>query len=54
MKGARGEQDTYATALCVGRVKWIEDSPFTGKDNCAWHLFDASIDAPAQFIGRAA
>jgi hypothetical protein len=23
----------------VGRVKWIEDSPHTGKDNCAWHLF---------------
>lgn len=40
--------------VSVGRVKWIEDSPFTGKDNCAWHLFDASSDAPAQFIGRAA
>lgn len=40
--------------VSVGRVKWIEDSPFTGKDNCCWHLFDASTDAPAQFIGRAA
>lgn len=29
-------------------------SPFTGKDNCAWYLFDANSEAPAQFIGRAA
>lgn len=40
--------------VSVGRVKWIPDSPFTGKDNCAWHLFDANSEAPAQFIGRAA
>jgi hypothetical protein len=36
--------------VAVGRVKWIEDSPHMGKDNCAWHLF-----APAgatEFIGR--
>lgn len=40
--------------VSVGRVKWIEDSPFTGKDNCCWYLFDADSQAPAQFIGRAA
>lgn len=40
--------------VSVGRVKWIEDSPFTGKDNCCWHLFDAHSAAPALFIGRAA
>lgn len=40
--------------VSVGRVKWIPDSPFTGKDNCCWYLFDANADAPAQFIGRAA
>jgi len=40
--------------VSVGRVKWIEDSPFTGKDNCCWYLFDASEQEPAQFIGRAA
>lgn len=40
--------------VSVGRGKWIEDSPFTGKDNCAWYLFDASTQAAAQFIGRAA
>lgn len=40
--------------VSVGRVKWIPDSPFTGKDNCAWHLFDARDNSPAIFVGRAA
>jgi hypothetical protein len=40
--------------VSVGRVKWIEDSPFTGKDNAAWYLFDANADAPAVFVGRQA
>lgn len=40
--------------VSVGRVKWIEESPFTGKDNCCWYLFDASSEAPAEFVGRAA
>lgn len=40
--------------VSVGRVKWIPDSPFTGKDNCCWYLFDQTGDQPAQFIGRAA
>lgn len=25
--------------VSVGRVKWIEGSKMTGKDNCAWYLF---------------
>jgi len=40
--------------VSVGRVKWIPDSPFTGKDNCAWYLFDSRSDAPTIFVGRAA
>ena len=40
--------------VSVGRVKWIKDSPHTGKDNCAWHLFDKPSDEPAQFFGRVA
>jgi hypothetical protein len=40
--------------VSVGRIKWIPDSPFTGKDNCCWYLFDQTSDEPAQFIGRAA
>src|SRR6185312_686964 len=40
--------------VSVGRVKWIPDSPFTGKDNCCWHLFDAWCGAPTMFVGRQA
>lgn len=40
--------------VSVGRVKWIPDSPHTGKDNCCWYLFDARSEAPAQFVGRLA
>jgi hypothetical protein len=43
------------TIISVGRVKWIPDSPFTGKDNAAWHLFDRPRpdgQAPIHFIGR--
>ena len=40
--------------VSVGRVKWIPDSPYTGKDNCCWYLFDKPSDEPARFYGRAA
>lgn len=39
--------------VSVGRVKWIPDSKMTGKDNCAWHLFDKPSEEPARFYGRA-
>jgi hypothetical protein len=26
----------------IGRVKWIPDSPFSGKEDCAWFYFDKS------------
>ena len=37
--------------VAVGRVKWIEGSKHTGKDNCAWYLFGAN-EAPTIFYGR--
>lgn len=40
--------------VSVGRVKWIPGSKFTGKDNCAWHLFDREPESAALFFGRAA
>lgn len=40
--------------VSVGRVKWIPDSKMTGKDNCAWYLFDQRKPAQTQFVGRAA
>lgn len=38
--------------VSVGRVKWIPDSKMTGKDNCAWYLFDEPSDEPTIFYGR--
>lgn len=39
--------------VSVGRLKWIEDSPHTGKDNCCWHLFDGQRPSGgAEFVGR--
>jgi hypothetical protein len=39
--------------VSIGRVKWIEDSKMTGKDNCAWYLFDATAGTTV-FHGRTA
>ncbi len=44
------------TRLCkivsIGRVKWIEDSAGSGKDNAAWYLFDKNKTGPTEFYGR--
>ena len=40
--------------VSVGRVKWIPDSKMTGKDNCAWHLFDQNSEGQTEFVGRTA
>jgi hypothetical protein len=38
--------------VSVGRVKWIPDSPHTGKDNACWYLFDYGTSAtPPEFWG---
>jgi hypothetical protein len=38
--------------VSVGRLKWIPDSPYTGKDNCCWYLFGSSKYGGATFHGR--
>lgn len=38
--------------VSVGRVKWIEDSKMTGKDNCCWYLFDGAWSGRTEFYGR--
>jgi len=38
--------------VSVGRVKWIENSKQTGKDNCAWYLFEPGYDEKTEFVGR--
>lgn len=35
----------------IGRVKWIEGSKQTGKDNACWYMFD-SVPGITQFMGR--
>lgn len=39
--------------VSVGRVSWMENG-VTGKDDCAWHLFDAQHHGATEFVGRAA
>ena len=41
--------------VSVGRVRWIEGSKHTGKDNCAWYYFEANPAnklKPTEFYGR--
>lgn len=38
--------------VSIGRVKWIEDSPHTGKDNSCWYLFDKKNRGKTVFYGR--
>lgn len=38
--------------VSIGRVKWIEDSAGTGKDNCCWYLFDINKTKETEFFGR--
>jgi hypothetical protein len=39
--------------VSVGRVRWIPDSKMTGKDNCAFYLFQSgAASVPIEFYGR--
>ena len=38
--------------ISIGRVKWIKESKFTGKDNCCWYRFDPWHVSGPRFIGR--
>ena len=38
--------------VAVGRVKWIEDSKHTGKDNCCWYRFQPHKITDTKFIGK--
>jgi hypothetical protein len=40
--------------VSVGRVRWQAGTKMTGKDNCAWHLFDRPSAAPTLFFGPGA
>jgi hypothetical protein len=38
--------------VTIGRVKWIEGSKNTGKDNCCWYLFEALESDTIRFYGK--
>lgn len=38
--------------VSVGRLIWIPGTNTSGKDNCAWYLFDANHSGPTEFVGR--
>jgi len=44
--------DRCQMIVAVGRVKWIAGSKYTGKDNCAWYLFNKPMGNPTVFVGR--
>lgn len=46
---ARPFQGFLRKVVSVGRVKWIPGTTMTGKDNCAWHLFDRQPGGPTLF-----
>jgi hypothetical protein len=39
--------------VSVGRLRWIEGTNHTGKDNCAWYRFDALHSGGPHFYGHA-
>lgn len=39
------------TILTVGRLKWIPDSKYTGKDDCCWYLF-RDHEVETRFINK--
>jgi hypothetical protein len=38
--------------VSVGRLIWIPGTTMSGKDNCAWYLFDQNADGVTEFVGR--
>ena len=51
-KQAAPYMDRLEASVSVGRVKWIEGSKMTGKDNCCWYLFTDVPNNYTQFYGR--
>ena len=38
--------------VAVGRLRWIEGTTMSGKDNCSWYRFDARHTGGPHFHGR--
>ena len=46
--------DQCSHIVSAGRIKWIEDSPFTGKDNASWYRFFCQHVGGPRFFPREA
>lgn len=44
--------DRCSDIVPVGRLKWIDNSPHTGKENCAWFKFDKNYKGEAKVHTR--
>ena len=51
-KQARNYLPMCQTIVTIGRVKWIEDSKSSGKDDSCWYLFDKKFTGNTTFFGR--
>jgi hypothetical protein len=38
--------------VAIGRLRWMEESQQTGKDNCSWYRFDINHNGGPRFHGR--
>jgi hypothetical protein len=43
---------TCSMIVSIGRLKWIEDSKYVGKDNCCWYFFPGGHTTGPHFFGR--
>lgn len=46
--------DQCSHIVAIGRLRWIPDSKFTGKDNCAWYRFDCRHSGGPRFYPQLA
>lgn len=52
-KQAKPYIDKYLTDIVtIGRLKWIEGTTMSGKDDCAWFRFAPDKAEPTRFFGR--
>lgn len=52
-KQAKPYLNRLVKVVSIGRVKWFPETKQTGKDNCAWYLFDKPRASNIiQFVGR--
>ncbi len=49
-KQSKSFQTHLKKIVSVGRLKWIENTKMTGKDNCCWYLFDGNYQGVTEFV----